>query len=215
MKMAEGNQQTEEYFLRLWVLANVIGWSFGLLLGLIASLALGWFGVSDFFAFTSGGILTGAFIGRVQRFALRRGTYWHVQHWVMLSILGSILGTWIVWVGMKIVEQGDLVPDGTRDGWLVFSGIAGIVFAASIATTQGFVLRQLISPHIWVLACMGGGAICGVLSSPGTPIHSVITWLWGPALFGLITGSAFKRLKTSAATSDPSPTNVLEFRSNK
>lgn len=159
------------HFILRWMLANVIGWSIGLLGGLLFNPI----------CFIAGGAACIG-VGIAQWYVLRPH---YDREWIVATVVGGLCGT---------------VP-ALLGGLMIFFGLglvglcSGAIFGAAIGIAQWLLLKRNHSrAEWWIGANALGGLLCGLLTMipliAGLPIGLLI----GSAVYGYITGRALEWL---------------------
>jgi hypothetical protein len=175
-------------FLLRWTLANVLGWTAGLYL-------IAWSFSTPVFCL--GGGLAGVIVGAAQWTVLRREYFLSSRteneqsaltgNWIVLSAIGGLLGL------LPAMVAGLLVTFG----WGVGIALVGGALGAGLGIGQWFRLNgHMGRAGWWILANVGGGAACALLTlAPlirGLPLGLLI----GTAVYGYVTGRALAWLQT-------------------
>lgn len=165
-----------------WLLANIVGWSIGLV---VAARLLNLFGIVG--ALT-GGAAAGGIVGIAQAAALRTHPDWQLDFrgWVVQSTLGGALAT----VPIYLLAFGLLLNFNLT---LV---LMGMVFGVIFGGLQAWLLWQSVYERAlwWVLASAIGGAACAPLSLSASAFWLPVCFSPGSLFFGLITGITVMKL---------------------
>ncbi len=166
-------------FLLRWVLANVIGWTVGLYVGVLNPVC-----------FAGTGIIAGLLLGSAQWWAL------HSESSNSNSSLHEMARSPRHWIGATFVGAAvGLIPAAVIGALLFIFGsglaalMAGGMLGAAVGLGQWMLLKRISRRAVlWLAVNAFGGAACGLLSlSPiirGLPLGL----LAGAALFGYLTG---------------------------
>ncbi len=175
-------QLFQQSWLLRWTLANIIGWSVGLLL---AALLLTHFGIVG--ALTSGAA-AGIIVGVLQAAALKTHPAWqfNFRAWVWHSCLGGAAAT----VPIYLLAFGLLL------NFNLTLLLMGAIFGTIQASLQARLLWHIFYERAvwWVFASAIGGAVCAPLSLSASSLWLPICFSPGPVLFGIITGSILMKL---------------------
>lgn len=164
-----------QYWLLRWVIANIIGWTAGLV---IATTGIRLFGVV-------GALLSGALFG----IGLSLPQAWILfpvdemrsrYKWIFYSAVGGFFG---------IFPAGILSITGIFNLWLA-AILTGAMFGGIWGLLQSIVLVQLLGEraYLWIPMCMFAGAVSAILTIP--ILFTGIPLLFSPATiaFSLMTG---------------------------
>ncbi len=167
-------------FLLRWVLANVVGWTIGLYMGVLNPLC-----------FAGTGIITGLVLGATQWWALRdtvlatrpdeaSTNIQPAQRWIGFTFAGAALG---------------LIPAAILGAvvYLFANGLAALLagglLGLAVGIGQWMILKRLSQQiFLWLLINLVGGAICGLLTVIPIIRGLPLGLLAGSALFGYLTG---------------------------
>jgi hypothetical protein len=190
--MTENHTSIVDNFWFRWIAANTFGWPVGLWGGYILAVTVDEF---NLLGLIFGGILTGLVVGFFQLWAIQRDVVVTMSRWLTLSCIGGALG----------IVPAYLIAQMTGfNNWVLVALLIGAFFAACLGFMQGTALRgYYASTGRWLAFIMFGGAICGVLSMPYTPIYSAATLIVGPVLYGVITLGAFGSVRKSKPSPPP------------
>ncbi|MCB9450953.1 MAG: hypothetical protein H6672_05905 [Anaerolineaceae bacterium] len=167
-----------------WVVANIVGWSVGMLAG-------GWLSglVNGVIGLGVGGAAAGGIVGLAQWTALhttingvtRRG-------WLVYSLGGGLAAVF------PAALAGFALVAGPGIGWLVIGAVFGGIFGG----VQWVALRGLFPQQAawWIGANLVGGGLCGWLAL-GATLGLPVFCSFGPVVFGLLTGWALRRVAES------------------
>jgi len=181
--IASIRQTLTTYFLLRWTLANVTGWMLGIVAGAFLADVLSGLHIVAVFA---GGAVTGLVVGGMQWLALRVSPPAEEDHigpvWVGVSVLAALCA----------VIPTMLVTPAIVFGVTVGFGVMGSVFGACFGLVQSLGWeRSLEAGAFWALVNGLAGCLCSMtmvgLSSP-------VLCVFGPVLFGLVTGVAWARV---------------------
>lgn len=175
-----------------WLTANLVGWISGLFGGvLLLRLLPGWIGL------VLALLMVGAGIGSAQAWALRGYSSLSPRRWVFQTALGLVLASpfvllILVPVGAFALTARALLP--ALVAGLLAGGIAGLL----LGLLQSRLLNQENEVYWrWVLACAGGGALCGLLTLlpiiPGLPVGLTA----GALIYGWVTAALAEQLPLS------------------
>jgi hypothetical protein len=158
-----------EQFLLRWTLANLAGWTVGLLVG-------AWSSVTPLLCL--GGLLAGFTVGLAQWWALREALPVR-REWIGWTLAGAAAGL----LGAAFAALLALF------NWNIGVALAGAALGAGVGTAQSLLLSRLLSrTGWWIAANAGAGALCALLTLipliRGLPLGLVA----GAALYGWITG---------------------------
>ncbi len=180
-------------FLLRWVIANMIGWTFGL-----------YFGVLNPICFAGAGVVAGLVLGAAQWWALRDTSLAHkgededdisvastriskfARQWIISTFAGAALG---------------LIPALVLAAALIIffynmaALFAGAVLGLAVGIGQWMILKHVSDRAVlWLLMNAVGGAICGWLTLtpiiPGLPLGLLL----GAAFFGYVTGRVMEHI---------------------
>lgn len=183
--------EVRQRFLLRWILANMVGWSVGLYLGVLNPLC-----------FAATGIVAGLVLGASQWWALRGSPLGihraenvtdtstlisqNARRWIGFTFAGAALG---------------LIPAAVLGGvlYLFTSGlaamVAGAVLGLAVGLGQWMVLKAISQQVVWWLVVNAvGGALCGWLTLMPIIRGLPLGLLMGSALFGYLTGRVLERL---------------------
>jgi hypothetical protein len=166
-----------------WTLANMAGWSLGLM---VAALLVSQFGLVGM---ALSGVAAGGTAGFIQGIALRTHPRWQpdLRGWTLISAGGGALAT------LPVYLPSFLTLLNLNLGLLVM----GLIFGGIVGAMQFRVLqRDFDGAGWWILACLAGGAMCAPLSLSASSFWLPVFCSPGPLLFGLITGAAFLKKMT-------------------
>lgn len=166
-------------FLLRWLLANVVGWSCGLMLG---SALLGWFG--GVIGLLLAALALGVCAGSAQMLALTEAGFG--SRWVVFSALGSLGAVLPVFLAAFALVAGNAL------GFAVMGAVFGLCFGAA----QAWILRLHLEQDavvMWMLVNALGGGLCGMSALGGVPFALPVCLTPGPLTFGLLTGIALVR----------------------
>jgi len=172
-----------------WVAANTAGWSVGMLAG---SWLLGLFG--GVVGLGVGGAAAGSFAGLAQWWILKadRGEI-ERRRWLVASAVGGLVAAF------PAALAGFALVAGTGPGFLIVGAVFGGIFgAAQWAALRGAFPGQAAW---WIGANLVGGGLCGWLAlgaNLGLPVCCSV----GPAVFGLLTGWALRRVSIQTISPD-------------
>jgi hypothetical protein len=173
----------ESWLLR-WTLANMAGWSVGLI---GAALLLNWFGVIGAML---GGAAAGALVGALQAWALH--THGDLtlpyRRWISVCALAGALAM------LPVALLGFVALLNPNVGLLLMGAIYGL----ALGSAQAFILHAELDTDagavLWVAACVAAGALCAPLSISASAAWLPVCCSPGPLVFGLITGAAWLKL---------------------
>jgi len=179
-------RQLEQHLWLRWLAANVVGWSVGLLAGGLAAQVIARIGggaVGAIGGLLLAGAVTGAVIGRAQRWALRGllDPPELEQRWLRLSVMGSMLGASSLLLTWYVLLLGDI-------GYALIGAIFGLCFGWAQASPLGRYWGTFAA--VWVIVNVLGGCVCSYVTLQGLPWALPIFCAPGPLLFGGITGAA-------------------------
>ncbi len=185
--------ELQHRFLLRWVVANIIGWTFGL-----------YFGVLNPICFAGAGVVAGLVLGASQWWALSNTSLGHrgesegylplrsthisqpARQWIISTFAGAALG---------------LIPAlALAAGLIIFfynvaALFAGAVLGLAVGIGQWMILKHISDRMaLWLVVNTVGGAACGWLTL--TPIIRGLPLglLLGAALFGYLTGRVMERI---------------------
>ncbi len=185
--------EVRQRFLLRWVLANIIGWTFGL-----------YFGVLNPICFAGAGVVAGLVLGASQWWALRSTALGQdsendrnlpvgstrisrpARQWIILTFAGAALG---------------LIPAlALAAGLILFSNslaalLGGAILGLAVGIGQWRILKYMSDRGVlWLVVNTIGGAVCGWLTL--TPIIRGLPLglLAGSAIFGYLTGRVMERI---------------------
>jgi hypothetical protein len=158
-----------------WLLANVLGWTLGLYLGLLNPVC-----------FAGAGIIAGLTLGAAQLWALHPHTP-SGRRWLTLTFAGTALGL------IPASLLGSIAA--LLGGWNAAALFAGMVLGGAVGAAQSRLINAPPEGRLWWIAAnLIGGGLCGFLTAlpiiRGLPIGLLI----GSALFGYLTGRLWLRL---------------------
>ncbi len=152
------------FYLR-WTLANIIGWSGGMVLGSLGLALVG--GIPGVFL---AGSLMGAVAGSMQWLAVPELS----RRWVVWSAVGGIVAALPVFLAAFSLVVGRTVG----------LAVMGAVFGLCIGWVQTLGLRG--RAFVWVIINGVAGGLCGMLTL--MPVSVPVCLTPGPLIFGLLTG---------------------------
>ncbi|MBL8153847.1 MAG: hypothetical protein JNM70_06650 [Anaerolineae bacterium] len=160
--------------MRRWLLANVLGWTVGLYLGLLNPVC-----------FAGAGIIAGLTLGAAQLWALHPGGT-SDRRWLGLTFAGAALGL----IPASLI--GGLAA--LLGGWNAAALVAGAILGGAVGAAQSRLIDSPPEGRLWwITANLIGGGICGFLTAlpiiRGLPIGLLV----GSALFGYLTGRLWLR----------------------
>lgn len=172
----------QQSWLLRWILANIAGWSIGLLLAAFLLNMLGIFGA------LIGGAAAGFIVGMLQAVALQTYPSWQIpfRTWVLYSILGGVLATVPIY----------LLAFGLLFNFNITLLLMGAIFGIIQSSLQARLLWHSIYEKAlwWIAASAIGGALCAPLSLSASSLWLPVCFSPGPLIFGLITGIAFLKI---------------------
>ncbi len=155
------------HFISRWTVACIAGWTLGLFLGLWNPIC-----------FAASGIVTGIVLGAAQSWARRPGQQLD-RTWIIATVIGTTLGTLVA--GLLFLV---LLALGQGLALLV----AGLILGLGVGLAQAQQIADERQAVLWVIANLGGGAVCGLMTSipivQGLPLGLVA----GATVFGYLTG---------------------------
>ncbi len=165
-----------------WLTANLVGWIGGLFGGvMLLRLLPGWIGLVLALLVVGGGI------GSAQAWALQGYASLSLRRWALQTALGLALAApfvllILVPVGAFALTARALFP--ALLAGLLAGGLAGLL----LGLMQSRLLKEGgESRGRWLMACAGGGALCGMLTLlpiiPGLPVGLVA----GALIYGWLT----------------------------
>lgn len=172
--------QLRDNFVLRWTLANVIGWTLGLLIGLWNPLC-----------FVIAGVVACICVGVAQWFILRPR---YGKDWIIATIIGGICGTFPAMLAGVLALFG----------WGFLGICGGLIFGAAVGVGQWLILKRSTSRATWWIGANAlGGLLCGTLMPivPGLPIGLIL----GATVYGYITGRALERLLNPEVYGDVLP----------
>lgn len=190
MNRLHGGWETFRYLWRTypllrWVVANIAGWSTGLLVG---SWLLGVFG--GVIGLGMGGAAGGGIAGLAQWLILKdeiSGV--ERRRWLVVSAAGGLAAAF------PAALAGFALVAGTGLGFLIVGAVFGGIFGAAQWAALGGLFPQ--GAAWWIGANLVGGGLCGWLAL-GANLGLPVFCSFGPVLFGLLTGWALRRVTTTA-----------------
>ena len=180
-------------FLLRWVLANIIGWTFGL-----------YFGVLNPICFAGAGVVAGLVLGASQWWVLRSTSLGQngesneylpvgsgrisqpAQQWIISTFAGAALGLIpaLVLAAVLIVFF-----------YNVAALFAGAVLGLAVGISQWMILKHVSDRGLlWLVVNTAGGAACGWLTLIPIIRGLPLGLLAGAALFGYLTGRVMERI---------------------
>lgn len=183
-------EQLSNHFILRWLLANILGWSVGLLVGTItAGIIFKVFGnlIGVIIGLSLAGAVTGAVVGAAQSKSLigLSTQFDDKRRWIIFSALGGAVGALPVFLTMFVLIIGNF-------GLFIIGAVFGLCFgwmqsSAFNNDSDGAIV-------IWIAANIIGSGLCGFFSINGWPFALPIFCSIGPVLFALITGFALLSL---------------------
>lgn len=189
-------EQVEQHLLLRWTLANIAGWSLGLLLGsFVAGLAGKLLGnlFGALIGLPLAGALAGGLVGAAQREALI-GSFDESTiptQWLTMSAIGGSIGAASLLLTWAVLFTG-------APGFAIIGGVFGLAFGWMQARLLAFNFGTLAM--WWVVANGVGGGLCSLLTFTGFPLPFAlpICCTFGPVAFGLITGAVVRAIEREA-----------------
>ena len=153
------------FYLR-WTLANMIGWSGGMILGSLGLALIG--GIPG--VFLAGGLM-GAVAGTMQWVAMPELS----RRWMLWSAVGGTIAALPVFLAAFALIAGRGVG----------LAVMGAVYGLCIGWIQTLALRG-DGTFVWVIINVVAGGLCGMLTL--LPVSVPVCLSPGPMIFGLLTG---------------------------
>ncbi len=187
----------EESLLLRWIVANMAGWTVGLIAGgyliRLPNLPTICFPLVCLI-----GGFAGACIGAAQWYILRQ-PYQINRRWIGYSFIGAAVATlpaYFIGVFLFLASMGASVLGSFA------AIIMGALIGSGVGIGQSYVLQNHISDSArwWIAACAAAGGVCGLLSLMPILPPLPIGILTGTALYGYITGRMLLRLSRQAAS---------------
>lgn len=156
-------------FILRWTLANMIGWSIGLLAGLFNPIC-----------FIVAGAAACICVGVAQWYVLRPQ---YSKDWIVATVVGGLCGTIpALFGGLMFIF-----------GWGLIALCSGALFGGAIGVSQWLILKRTYSrAEWWIGANALGGLLCGLLTTIPLITGLPIGLLLGSAVYGYITGRALE-----------------------
>ena len=180
--MSPESNQIETHFLRKWIIATGIAWPVGMIVSIIVAYIVNIIYPKETNLVV--GLVTGAIVGYSQWFVLKR------QHkassfWGLACSIGMGLPFIVVVILAEAgVDFSDL-PGGEFLGRIGIGVIGGLLSGL----LQVRVLRKYyVKARWWVLVSAAGWGLCWLASSIGASWVTLIGFLLGGFILGLVTG---------------------------
>jgi hypothetical protein len=186
--------ELRQHFLLRWVLANVVGWTVGLYIGVLNPIC-----------FAGAGIVAGLVLGASQWWALHNTSFGinpaendsnipniptrlsqNARQWIISTFAGAALGLIpAVILGAIFV----LLSNGLA------ALLAGAVLGLAVGLGQWMILKHVSEQAaLWLVVNTVGGAACGWLTVAPIIRGLPLGLLLGSALFGYLTGRVLERI---------------------